>query len=74
MIIEERKQHLEIVAAHLAAAYYSEHIAARAAIAATCSTRSRMGKSVTTPDFQQAMQKAGSKDLSGFFDKRVFLK
>ncbi|HXD29913.1 MAG TPA: M1 family metallopeptidase [Pyrinomonadaceae bacterium] len=37
-------------------------------------TKKYFGKSVTTPDFQAAMQKASSKDLSPFFDKWVYLK
>lgn len=36
-------------------------------------TQKNWGRSVTTKDFQQAMQKASSKDLSGFFNKWVYL-
>lgn len=37
-------------------------------------TQKNWGKSVTTTDFQKAMQKASSKDLNGFFNKWIFLK
>lgn len=36
-------------------------------------TQKNWGKSVTTTDFQQAMQTASNKDLNGFFNKWVFL-
>lgn len=37
-------------------------------------TRKYFGKSVTTPDFQAAMQKVTKKNLTPFFDKWVYLK
>jgi aminopeptidase N len=37
-------------------------------------TRKNWGKSVTTKDFQQAMQTASNKNLNRFFKKWVFLK
>jgi aminopeptidase N len=37
-------------------------------------TQKNWGKSVTTNDFQQAMQKASASDLSAFFNKWVYLK
>lgn len=36
-------------------------------------TRKYWGKSVTTKDFQRAMQTASDKDLTAFFDKWVYL-
>lgn len=36
-------------------------------------TRANFGKSVTTPDFQTAMERAGGKNLSDFFAKWVYL-
>ncbi|MBV9241196.1 MAG: M1 family metallopeptidase [Acidobacteria bacterium] len=37
-------------------------------------TRKYFGKSVTTPDFQHAMEGASKRDLSGFFDEWVYLR
>jgi aminopeptidase N len=37
-------------------------------------TRAYFGKSVTTADFQKAMERASGKDLSAFFNKWVYLK
>jgi aminopeptidase N len=36
-------------------------------------TRTYFGKSVTTPDFQKAMEQASGKDLTDFFSKWVYL-
>ena len=36
-------------------------------------TRKYWGKSVTTKDFQQAMQAASNKNLTAFFNKWVYL-